>query len=46
MQLTEFEKTTIKSIYNDWHNGATTAEEALFDLEILINGNYENEGDN
>jgi hypothetical protein len=37
MELTDKEAKAIKAIYNDWHEGATTAEEALFDLEQLIN---------
>jgi hypothetical protein len=38
MQLTDKEATAIKAIFTDWQEGATTAEEALFDLEQLING--------
>jgi hypothetical protein len=38
MQLTDIEATAIKAIFTDWQERATTAEEALFDLEQLING--------
>ena len=38
MELTDKEATAIKAIFTDWQEGATTAEEALFDLEQLING--------
>lgn len=38
MELTEAEATAIKAIFSDFHSGATNADEALFDLEQVING--------
>ena len=38
MELTEAEATAIKAIFSDFHAGATNADEALFDLEQVING--------
>jgi hypothetical protein len=38
MELTELEERAIKSIYTDYHAGATNADEALHALEQLING--------
>jgi len=37
MELSDKEAKAIKAIFSDWQDGATTAEEALFDLEQLIN---------
>jgi len=38
MELTELEAQAVKSIYTDYHAGATNADEALHALEQLING--------
>jgi hypothetical protein len=38
MELTEAEAMAIKAIFSDFHSGATNADEALFDLEQVING--------
>jgi hypothetical protein len=38
MELTELEALAVKSIYTDYHAGATNADEALHALEQLING--------
>jgi hypothetical protein len=37
MELTELEAQAVKSIYTDYHAGATNADEALHALEQLIN---------
>lgn len=37
MELTEVEAKAIKAIFSDYHAGTTNADEALFDLEQLIN---------
>jgi hypothetical protein len=43
MELTETQVIAIKAIYSDYHAGATTADEALHDLEQVINGEEETE---
>ena len=37
MQLTPLEQSKIKAIYSDYHMGALSADEALYELERLIN---------
>jgi hypothetical protein len=41
MNLTDLETEKVKAIYSDYHIGAMSADEALYELEQLIN-----EGDN
>ncbi len=37
MKLTKLEEAKIKATYSDWQIGAMSAEEALYELERLIN---------
>jgi hypothetical protein len=37
MELTDTQVMAIKAIYSDYHAGATSADEALHDLEQVIN---------
>jgi len=41
MELTETEQLAVKAIYNDYYNAIISADEALHDLEVVINGNVE-----
>jgi len=41
MELTETEKQIVKEIYNGYYNTFISADEALHDLEVLINGNVD-----
>ena len=37
MELTDTQVMAIKAIYSDYHAGTTSADEALYDLEQVIN---------
>jgi hypothetical protein len=37
MALTELEQAKVKAIYSDYHIGAMNADEALAELELLLN---------
>lgn len=37
MELTNTEALAIKAIYSDYYSGAMSADEALYDLEQVIN---------
>ena len=37
MELTKVEQSKVKAIYSDYHAGAMSADEALYELEQLIN---------
>jgi hypothetical protein len=37
MELTPTEQSAVKAIYSDYHIGAMSADEALYELEQLIN---------
>jgi hypothetical protein len=41
MELSNQQLNAIKAIYSDYHAGATSADEALYDLELVLN----NDGD-
>jgi hypothetical protein len=41
MELTDLQVMAIKAIYSDYHAGATSADEALHDLEQVINNDTE-----
>jgi hypothetical protein len=41
MELTSTQVMAIKAIYSDYHSGATSADEALYDLEQVINNDTE-----
>jgi hypothetical protein len=41
MELTDTQVMAIKAIYSDYHAGATSADEALYDLEQVINNDTE-----
>lgn len=41
MELTNQEAEVIKEIYNAYYSTFISADEALHDLEVLINGNVE-----
>lgn len=42
MELTPLEASKVKAIYSDYRIGATSADEALYELEQLINAEENN----
>ena len=41
MMLTDIEASQVKAIYAEYHEGLVEADEALYQLELLINGEEE-----
>jgi hypothetical protein len=44
MELTSKEEKAIKAIYSDYHENIMNADEAMFALEQVINGLWEEKG--